>query len=107
MNDVSSKSVCNSDEDKSNESKKPRIIIKNIHSKIKNQPKNTTKISIGNFFDYRDRENCLTVLCPVVGCDCGEFSKIFDRYDDNIKSFNLSQGNSQTMVNVINWTWDD
>ena len=36
-------------EDKYIETKKLRIIIKNIHSKIKNQPKNATKISIGRF----------------------------------------------------------
>ena len=56
MNTVISKSVCNSYEDKCNETKKLRIIIKNIHSKIKNQPKNATNISIGRFFDYRDGE---------------------------------------------------
>ena len=36
---------------------------------------------LGKHFFYKNKNNVSSVPCPVSGCDFGNFSEIFDRYD--------------------------
>ena len=63
--------------------------------------------SLGKHFYYKNTSNVSSVPCPVSGCDCGNFSEIFDRYDDNVKLSILTQGNKKNVVKVVDWSWND
>ena len=63
--------------------------------------------SLGKHFYYKNTNNVSSVPCPVSGCDCGNFSEIFDRYDDNVKISILTQGNKKNVVKVVDWSYDD
>ena len=62
---------------------------------------------LGKHFYYKNKNNASSVPCPVSGCDSGNFSEIFDRYDENVKWFILTQGNKGNVVKVVDWSWDD
>ena len=53
--------------------------------------------SLGKHFFYKNKNNESSVPCPVIGCECGNFSEIFDRYDDTVKVSILTQGSKENV----------
>ena len=46
---------------------------------------NEKKCNLGTFFGYRNENKRLSLPCLCGGCLYGEFSKIFDNYDNDTK----------------------
>ena len=65
------------------------------------------KYSLGKYFYYKNINDSISVQCPASGCECGSFSEMFDRYDDNVKLSILTQGNKENKVEVVDWSWND
>ena len=63
--------------------------------------------SLGKHFFYKNKNKESSVSCPVIGCECGNFSEIFDRYDDDVKKSILTQGLKENVAKVVDWSWDD
>ena len=72
-------------------------ITKDEAYKIRSQ--NNT--SLGKHFFYKNKNNESSVPSPVRECDCGNFSEIFDRYDENVKLSILTQGFKENVVKVV------
>ena len=47
------------------------------------------------------KNDIISVPCPVSGYECGNSSEIFDRYDEDIKLFMLTQGNKENKVEAV------